>query len=120
MPAKGIRFSVKEMPKTHVQKLYMRHIHAIGFRLIGETFASLPSVNQVTLSAYSQRPNKATAHVQDDYLYSVKVQRTDWQAINFSALSDLDVVAAFDRFELRRNMSVTGIFKAIEPFPMAE
>ena len=120
MPAKGIRFSVKEMPKTHVQKLYMRHIHAIGFRLIGETFASLPSVNQVTLSAYSQRPNKATAHVQDDYLYSVKVQRSAWQAINFSALPDLDVVAALDQFELRRNMSVTGIFKAIEPFPIAE
>lgn len=120
VPARGIRLSVKEMPKTHVQKLYMRHVHAIGFRLLGETFATLPSVTQIILSAYSQRPNKATAHVQDEYLYSVKVRRSDWLAINFAALPELDVVEALGRFELRRNLTVTGIFKAIEPFPVPE
>lgn len=116
VPQRGYRLSVKEMGPTARQKLYMRHIHAIGFRLIGEAFAMLPTVPDIVLSAYSQRPGSSTGQVGDEYLYSVRVHRQDWEAINFGNLAAVDVVEAFSRFELRRTMSKTGVFKPVEPF----
>jgi hypothetical protein len=73
VPQRGYRLSAKEMGVTQVQKLYMRHVHAVGFRIIGEAFAASPAVRTVILSAYSQRPAKATGQVQDEFLYSARV-----------------------------------------------
>lgn len=116
IPSRGMRLLVKEMAKTQVQKLYMRHVHAIGFRLLGETFAALPGVTHISLSAYSQRPDPATGHLRDDYLYSVRLQRDEWGDLNFNSLGSINVVDALSRFELRRKMSTTGLFKPVEPF----
>lgn len=115
VPSRGLKLSIKEMSATQVQKLYMRHVHAIGFRIIGEVFASLPISEEVVLSAYTQRPDGATGQFKDDYLYSVRVNRSDWNAINFNNLASLDVIEAFSRFNLRRDMTKTGVFKAIAP-----
>lgn len=115
VPQRGYRLTVKNMGPTQVQKLYLQHVHAIGFRIIGEAFASSPKINSVVLSAYSQRADKATGHVADEYLYSVRVDRERWIGIDFSNLAKLDVVDAFSRFELRRDMTKTGIFRPVEP-----
>ena len=115
-PTRGFKLMVKEMSATQSQKLYMRHVHGIGFRIIGETFAALPVANTVVLSAYSLRSNPSNGIVDNEYLFSVKVTREKWEEINFSNLINLDVIEALSRFDLRRNMSKTGIFKAIEPF----
>lgn len=105
VPQRGYKLSVKEMGPTQVQKLYMRHVHAIGFRIAGEAFATSPKIEQVILSTYSQRPDKATGQIQDEYLYSVKIARDEWHSINFENLEQLDVVEALARFELRRDMT---------------
>lgn len=115
-PQRGFKLAVKEMGPTQIQKLYMRHVHAIGFRIAGEAFASSPAIEKVILSAYSQRPDKSTGQIGDQYLYSVTLSRNQWGTINFDNLADLDVVEALARFDLRRDMTKTGIFKPIEPF----
>ena len=114
-PSRGYKLNIKEISASKVQKLYMRHVHGVGFRIIGETFAALPVSVEVTLSAYSQRSDPATGQINNDYLYSVRVQRTDWNLIQFDNLPALDVVEALTKFELRRDMSKTAIFKPIEP-----
>jgi hypothetical protein len=116
VPARGYKLSIKELPATRHQQLYMRHIHGIGFRIIGETFAVLPKAEEVVLSGYSQRPDKATGEVQDQYLYSVRVRRQEWAGINFANLDDVDPSETLGRFEIRRDMTKTGVLKAIEPF----
>ncbi|MCT8959858.1 DUF4236 domain-containing protein [Pseudomonas veronii] len=116
VPSRGLKLSVKAMSTTAVQKLYMAHVHAVAFRIIGETFAALPKATTVVLSGYSQRPGKATGRITDEYLFSVRVNRTTWGDIDFGRLADIDVVEALARFDLRRQMSKTGIFKAIDPF----
>ena len=115
-PQRGYKLSVKEMSATQIQRLYMRHVHGIGFRIIGEAFSALPNAQEVVLSAYSQRPDRSTGHVTDEYLYSVCVDRGLWSRINFDNLQNLDVVEALARFDLKRNMTKTGGFKPIEPF----
>lgn len=116
LPSRGWKLSLKELSETDVRKLYMEHIHGIGFRLIGEFFANLPTLNEVTLSAYSQRANKSTGNIEDEYLYSVRVTREAWAMNNFNNLDALDITQALERFELVRNMTKTGVFKPIRPF----
>jgi hypothetical protein len=110
---------IEDMPEndssTKIRLAYARHIHGIGFRIIGETFRALSFIDTIVVSGYSQRPDKATGYTKDEYLYSVRVKRENWQKINFDNLKNIDPVEALGAFEMRRDMSKTGIFKAIEP-----
>ncbi len=102
--------------QSGLRREYARHIHGIGFRLVGEVFNVLPRPMTVVLSAYSQRLDKATGRTRDEYLLSVEVERMAFSEIDFSALTNVDPVEALAIFPLRRRMTKTGIFKAIEPF----
>jgi len=115
VPQRGYRLSVKEMSANQVNRLYMSHVHGIGFRLIGEIFSALQDCREVVLSAFSERNIPATGTFRNEYLYSVRVDRERWSGINFQNLQSIDVVDALTRFELRRTMSKTGVFTAIEP-----
>lgn len=115
VPTRGLRLSVKDLPAVQIRKRYMAHVHGVGFRIIGETFAALPCVRRVTLSGFSQRNDPATGQVRDDYLYSVNVERSAWERIDFEMLEMIDVVESLAQFDLRRQMTKTGIFKPIQP-----
>lgn len=120
VPARGLKLSIKELTAIKIQKLYAEHIHGLVFRIIGEVFACLPTVQRVIACGYSQRREAATAQLRDEYLISVQVRRLDWCSIDFAHLSNLDVVAVLNQFDLRRDMSKSGLFKAIEPHSAVE
>lgn len=120
VPAKGYKLSVKDLSAGNIQKLYMQHIHGIAFRIIGEAFSCLPKAREVILSGYSQRPDKATGRVTDEYLLSVRVKRPAWSEVAFDNLDSIDVVESLARFELKRSMSKTGIFKPVMPYSPAD
>ncbi|MDQ3232112.1 MAG: hypothetical protein M3Q07_09850, partial [Pseudobdellovibrionaceae bacterium] len=107
---RGWKLTVKELSETKHAQLYARHVHSIGFRIIGEAFSCLATSQTVTLSGYSQRTNAATGQIDDEYLYSARVTRPQWSTLNFSNLKAIDVVEAFERFELKRDMLKTGRF----------
>jgi len=112
---RGFEVKQKDLSDTRRRRLYMAHIHAIAVRLIGEVFATLPRCEKVVVSGYSQRTDARTGSPTNEYLLSVGVDRSAWREINFSALASVDPVSALERFELRRAMSKTGVFKAVEP-----
>lgn len=111
-------FSIKyrDISETELRKEYMKHIHGVCFRVIGEAFAALPTITHITLSAFSQRASKVDGNVNNEYLVSLKVQRGDWGKINFNNLSTLDLTECLASFELRRKMTKTGMFSPIEAF----
>ncbi|UQG61521.1 DUF4236 domain-containing protein [Marinobacter sp. M3C] len=113
---RGIGVSVKELSDTASRKLYMAHVHGMGIRLVGECFACAPSVEEVILSAFTQVVRADTGQTEDRYIYSVKVHRNAWARIHFGNLQAVDPVAALAAFELRRDMTKTGIFTAIKPW----
>lgn len=115
LPERGYKLSFKELKGKALQELYAQHVHGIGFRIIGETFATLPTMEQVTLSAFTQRDVPATGQRADTYIYSVRVKREDWDRINFKNLASMKVVAAFERFELRRKIGRSGAFAPVVP-----
>jgi hypothetical protein len=115
MPQRGYKLSIKELGPVQLQKLYAQHIHSIGFRLLGEAFAMLPTIQEVLLAGYSQRISPATGQVHDEYLFSVKVSRSAWKGIDFAQLENIDAVEALNQFHLVRSMSKSGVFKPISP-----
>lgn len=116
VPQRGMKLSVKGMPATKIRQLYMDHVHGVIFRIIGEAFAALPKVQTVVVSGYSQRPDKATGRIADEYLLSLRVNRDYWSGIDFTHLALLDPVEALGRFEARRTLRKDGSLVAVEPF----
>lgn len=76
----------------------------------------MPSLKRVMISGYTQRINKATGY--ETYTYSAIVSRKHWALLNFLNLAAVDPIQALEAFDLRRNRTVTGIFRAIEPFDL--
>lgn len=116
VPQRGYKLSLKEVKGKPLQVLYSQHVHGVGFRIAGEIFAILPSVQDITLSAFTQRVDPATGHHADTYVYSANISRSIWGKINFDNLSVIDVVSAFEQFELRRKISRSGGLEGILPF----
>lgn len=109
------RLLIKDKSQRQQREEYARHIHGLVLRLLGVCFTTLPGIQQVWVSAYTQRLNQATGHTHDDYLLAVKVQRERWQQLNFDNLTAINPVAALDHFDLHRNMTKTGIFRPVKP-----
>ncbi|CAM3529493.1 DUF4236 domain-containing protein [Halomonas lysinitropha] len=116
MPAKQVKLTPRELSDTRQRKLYRDHVHGIAFRVLGAVFARLPAVQEARISGYRQITDPATGGERDQYLFSVKVTRTQWGKIHFDKLDQVDPVAAMEAFTLRRDMTKTGIFRDIEPF----
>jgi hypothetical protein len=113
--ARGLQVLVRDKSDAQVRREYATHIHAVAFRLIGETLSVLPAAQAVLCSGYSQRFDKATGQARNDYLYSVRVPREAWTTVSFNNLAAVDPIACLERFEMRRKMTKTGMFEAIEP-----
>ncbi len=114
--ATGKKLKIKNKTDKQLRLEYSTHIHAIALRVAAYTFATLPSIDLIVISGYSQRLDKATAHTNEEYLYSVKFNKSDFSKLNFEKIELIDPIKAFDNFENIRKMTETGIFKKIEPF----
>lgn len=113
----GKKLTIKDKSQKQLQLEYASHVFGIAFRLTGTVFANLPSVEMVIVSGFTQRLDKTTGCISDDYLYSIKADRPTYTKINFSSLDKVDPVEAMRaNFENKCKMTATGVFKAIEPF----
>lgn len=113
---RGLRLGVTELSDTQVRRAYMGYVHGALFRIAGEAFHALPAVQRVVVSGFTQEIDGATGEEKDTFLVSVQIPRGDWETIRFDALDQVDPVPALARFPHRRNMTATGIFRAIVPF----
>jgi hypothetical protein len=105
---------------TQKKKDYFAHVHVICFRVIGEVFFSLPSVNAIVISGYVLVPSKSTGQLENEYILSAKVDREKWSTFNFDNLEAIDVVLAFGEFEIRHKITSRGKIGPIIPFTSEE
>ncbi|WP_302805107.1 DUF4236 domain-containing protein [Cloacibacillus porcorum] len=115
---RGQNKEVQEETKSERQQRldYAKHVHGIIFFLARLIFNELPDLNEIIISGYTQRPAKDTGQIIDDYIISVRINRLTWQVIDLSNIKNIDPVECMEHFDLRRNMTKTGIFKTIETF----
>lgn len=116
----GRRLLIKDKAEKTVREEYARHVHGVALRLAGVAFWTLPAVSRVVVSGYSQRLNRAVGKVEDQYLFSAVVDREGFNRIDLGNLRQVDPVEALGSFPIRRKMTVTGLFRPIEPFSAEE
>lgn len=116
LAAKQPKVSVKKIAATRRRMLYRDYAHGVAMRVLGEIYHRLPTVQVALVSAYVPTLDTGTGQPTESYLYSVLVTKPQWREINFKALADIEPPATLEGFELRRKMTKTGVFKAIEPF----
>jgi hypothetical protein len=114
---KKLNIKTKSAKQLHLE--YALHIHGIAFRLAGTVFATLPATDTAMISGFSQRLDSSTGKVKDDYLFSVRVDRERYSKIDFDSLDKVNPVDAMGGFEIRRKLTATGAFRAIDPFEPA-
>lgn len=112
----GKKLNIKKKSAKQLQLEYAQHIHGIAFRLAGTVFATLPTASTAVISGFSQRLDSSTGKVKDEYLLSVRVEREGYSKINFDSIDKVNPVDALGGFEIRRKLTSTGVFKAIDPF----
>lgn len=120
VPARQYRLISKRISDSKKRQLYRDYIHSIVFRVAGEVFARLPTVEYAMVSAYRQLPDPSDGNVKDEYVVSVIVDRAVWEKKDFSMLGFIDPVEALGSHNIRRKMSKTGVFKRTEPFEMLD
>ena len=112
---RGIKVNFKSRSDTELRRDYQRLVNGTMFRVIGEVFACLPTISSVTASGYTQRTDKGTGSVVDDYVISVRADRERWQYIDFAHLSEIDPGEALGRFEIARTVDRSANLKTIVP-----
>jgi len=112
---RGLKLNLHEHSEAQIRKAYVTYVHGAVFRVIGEGFAALPTLETVVCSGYSERADPATGAQRNDYLISVRVARHAWSRIDFANLGQVDPVAALGQFDLRCDCSASGQLDAIEP-----
>jgi hypothetical protein len=88
---------------------YARLVHGILFRVTGIALYNLP-FDYVEICGFTQRLDKATGYISDDYILDVKIKRNEFLNVNFDSLQMIDPIDALEKFELNRSMTSTGIF----------
>ena len=120
LPTRQYRLTPKALSATKRRQLYRDYVHAIAFRVVGEVFARLPTIESVSISGYRERTNPATGRLEDEYILSALITRKRWSEIELSKLRSIEPTESMQLFELRRSMTGTGIFKPVEPFTAEE
>ncbi|EPC02156.1 hypothetical protein L861_15715 [Litchfieldella anticariensis FP35 = DSM 16096] len=118
MPAKRLKLTPRRLSVTRQRKLYSDYVHGAAFFILGTVFARLPKVERAVVSGYRLVTDPATGSSRDQYLYSIKITRKEWERFHFDQLEQVGLVHALEIFTLRRDMTKTGIFNEIEPFEL--
>lgn len=116
LAARGLKVNIRKLAARDLNELYARHVSSIGVKLAGVCFQKMTTIQEITLSGYSQRLDRSTGHERDDYLYSVRLTRDQWQLLNFEAPGDIDAFDCLGRFEIQRKVLASWVMKPIEPF----
>ena len=114
--ARGLKLNYHERSQIQVRREYMTHLHAVLFRVVGEAFATLPTVKRLECSGFSQRVDPVTGQEANDYLLSVRVERSKWEYIYVAQQAEVDPIDSLNWCELRRDCTASGIMRPITPF----
>ena len=106
---------VKRKPKTQkeVKYDYMRCVYGLAVFFASYIFNISPVINKIVVSGYTQRRNKKTGDIQDDYIYSTKFLRSHFEYVDFE---NIDIMSFWGKFESRCLPTQTYELKTIVPF----
>jgi hypothetical protein len=110
------KVKVAEKSKKELRSDYVCCVLGLGYYAASGVFNISPKISSVLISAYTQRPDKTTGQVIDDYIYSIKFTRQEFSEIIFT---NLDPVAGLSRFTHEIKLSKTFELSSVTPISEA-
>lgn len=116
---RGLLLEERPLTEAAQRRAYVRHVHAVVFRLAGEAFAALDGIDRVLVAGYTQRVSPASGREIDDYILDGDIPRQAWCAIDFSALDAVDPVTALAALGVHRDLTRRNELQSVPPPPWA-
>lgn len=107
------KISVKQKTQKQIDLDYAHCVTGLSYYIASLAFNCSPAINKVVISGYTQRINKSTGHLNDDYILSAIFRRELFSVINFK---NVDPIDALENFEHRKALSKMFKFGIIEPY----
>ena len=109
------KISVKNKSQKEIKYDYAQCVCGIAFYFSGLFFNISSMIKTIQISGYTQRVNKTTGNIGDDYVYSIRFDRSVFENLNYK---EIDPIEAFNNFDYRMNFTKSFDLKTIEPFNM--
>lgn len=84
------KLTFKNRTDAQIRRDFVALCYGSLFRVVGEVFALLPGIQKVLVSGYIQRDNPANGLIEDQYVISALVTRSQWDTLDFSRLEAID------------------------------
>lgn len=114
---KSGKLKVQNKSQREMREHYATMVGGTALHLCSYVFSLLPTCDTIIISGYTQVHNEATGHLDDQYIYSLKVDKATFYSLN---IAEVHPIAAFENFEPIMNATKTYIFKEIEPYEPLE
>lgn len=110
---KSGKLKVQEKTQRETREQYAIMVGGTALYLCSFVFSLLPTCKSIVISGFRQVKNEATGHLDDQYIYSLKVNKDIYYSLN---ISEVHPIAAFENFEPIINATKTFIFREIKPY----
>lgn len=107
------KVKLKEKTQTEIKEQYLICVTGLAFFFAARFFNISAHVSTVIVSGYTQRINKKTGNIHDEYVYSVVFDRQRFSALNIAQITPY---LALDEFEHVIDYTKSFEMKTIEPF----
>ena len=106
------KLKIKEKTQKELKEDYLKCVCGLAFFFSSYIFNVSSRIENILVSAYTQRINKKTGNTEDNYIYSILIERNKMSELNFE---NIDTVLAFDNFRNITNFTSTFEAKTITP-----
>ena len=107
------KISIKQKTQKELKQEYAQCVSGIALYLGGTFFNISTTIAEIIISGFTQRLNKATGNIEEQYIYSIKLTRDKFSGLKFERI---DPVEAFSNFENIRSLSANYDFNIIVPW----
>ncbi len=108
---KSGKLSVKNKSDKQLREEYAKCVTGLGLLIAGISFMTSAGIENIEISAYTQRTDKKDGKTKDDYIYSIQFDRENFSNLNYNKI---DPILAFENFNHTMDLSKSFIFKTIE------
>lgn len=106
------KLKIKEKSQKELKEDYLKCVCGLAFFFSAYIFNVSTRIKNTLVSGYTQRVNKKNGNVEDEYIYSILIERNKMNNINFT---NIDTILAFDNFKNIKNFTKTFEAKTIIP-----
>lgn len=112
------QLTIREKPLSEAarHRLYARFAHAVLMVAASIAFRRAPEIRLAAISGYVRLISPKTGTKEWTCILSCCIPREAWEQWTDERLANMDPVEALTVFDLRRSMTKTGIFSAVEAY----